>query len=352
MGCGYAVCAMVGALGIILLFAANAQWRSAERSDPYVLGGMGLFLTGASIAVIGPMRRSVARAQERREREEARPDEPWTWEPTWLDPKGIPQSRRRNSGVFLIGGLMATALSLPVVFAIPSEMARGNHGVLAGLLFTAVGLGLLSVALVDALRRRKYGLARFVPAGVPIPLHTEVAGMVLVDRVIVPAGPGRISLDCVRTTLVRNGNKRTQRDEVIAHMEREIVPADWTTTIGESRLFVQVPISGGVATTMGPLDPDHPTHEWRLGVSVPTVGADFVAEFVLPIFEGAGIASATADATASRRAHRPDVFRAAGIQEEAQAGAIRGTALAFPKGQGRAVAAAPLVMTLGFSALA
>jgi hypothetical protein len=224
--------------------------------------------------------------------------------------------------------------------------------VLAVLLFTMVGLGLLSVVALDALRRRKYGLARFVPAAVPVPLHSEVAGMVLVNRRIVPSAAGRVALDCVRTTLVRSGNKRTQRDEVVAHTEREIRPADWTSASDESRLFVQLPMTGGVATTMGKLETDHPTYEWRLRVSVPTTGADFVAEFVLPVFEVARPPSAASSDSEIHPTNRAEVFRAAGIREEPQPGAARQTALHFPKGQGRAVATAPLVMTIVFGATA
>jgi hypothetical protein len=52
-------------------------------------------------------------------------------------------------------------------------------------------------------------------------------------------------------------------------------------------VFVHLPIRGGEPTSMTPLEDGYPTHEWRLRAQVPTSGPDFVAEFVLPVFDRA-----------------------------------------------------------------
>ena len=285
LGCGYAVCAVLAVAGLGLLFAAQDKWRKGQVADAWIVGAMGGFVCLLALGLIAPMQRTVAAAKARRQREEARPGEPWTWDTTWLDPIGIPQSGRRHGRVMLFAGIVAMVASLPGVFAISKELARGNYGVLAVLLFPAIGIGFLSIAATDWLRRRKYGLARFVPQSLPIPFGGELVGMVMVNRSIASTGTGRVALDCHRTTVTRHGNKRRTRDEVVAHTEREISPADWISAVGESRLFVHLPIRGGEATSMTPLEVGYPTFEWRLRVQVPTAGPDFVAEFVLPVFE-------------------------------------------------------------------
>lgn len=280
---------MLVVIGLTVVFAAEGKWRKGRKTDAWITGGIGGALCLAAAGLVPPMRRTVARAKERRRQEDAHPREPWKWEPTWLEQTGIPQSRRRHAGVMLFAGTVAVLVSLPPVLALPRELARGNFGILVALLFPVIGFSFLSLAALDALRRRKYGLARFVSAAVPVPFGGEVAGMVIVDRAIVPLRPGTVSVDCHRTTLTRSGNKRHQRSDVVAHVEREIAPADWITAVGESRLFVQLPISGGVPTSMTPLEVGYPTYEWRLRVSVPTSGPDFVAEFVLPVFDVANL---------------------------------------------------------------
>ena len=292
LGCGYAVCVLLAIIGIALLFAAERKWRQGQEIDAGITGGIGGLFCLAAVGLIAPMQRAVARARTRRQREEERPDEPWTWEPAWFEPTGIPQSGRRNGRVMMFAGLGSLIVSLPGVLANPRELDRGNFGALLVLLFTAVGIAFLSVAAVDALRRRKYGLARFVPERVPFAFGGELAGMVLVNRRVDPMGPGRVSLECHETKRTRHGNKRRQQEKVIANTEREIASADWMAAVSDSRLFVQLPIRGGVATSMTPLAVNHPTYEWRLHVQVPTAGPDFVAEFVVPVFDVAGPAEA------------------------------------------------------------
>lgn len=353
MGCGYAVCAMLAVIGMGLFFLAEAKWREGQGKAAASIAGVGGFFCVTAIGLIAPMQRAVARAKERRQREDARPNEPWTWEPAWTERDGIPQSGRRNGSAFLIIGVMTLAFSLPVVLASPTEIARGNYGVLAGWVFPIAGVSLLSVAAIDVWRRRKYGLARFVPAAVPIPLGSDVAGMVVIDHRVVALAPGRVSLDCFQTSVTRTGSKRSQREEVVAHAERDVLQGEWTVAGEETRLFVQLPIPNGAATTLRPLADGQPTYEWRLRVATPTAGADFRAEFVLPVFEVAGAQRVTEQPTSeTRRAKRAEIFHAAEIREEAQPGATRGTALVFPRGQGRAVAMGPMIMTAFFGVVA
>lgn len=95
---------------------------------------------------------------------------------------------------------------------------------------------------------------------------------------------------------------------------------------------------------MAPLDLGRPTFEWRLRVHVPTVGADFVAEFVLPVFALAGVAPA--GGPERPMAARTDVWRAAGVREEPLAGAVGDTALVLPAKVGRVHATGPLAMAV------
>lgn len=349
IGCGYAVCALLGAAGVALILAAGAKGHRGERGPAWVLGALGVALCGGAAGLIGPMRREVARARERQQREDARPDEPWTWIDAWRDRNGIPQSGRRNRGALLFFGVAALVVSLPMWFALPAELAKGNHAAWVGLVFPVVGVGILLAAGVDAWRHQKYGTARFVPAAVPIPFGTEAAGMVVVDRIVRATGAGRAALDCWCTTRSRRGGKTERQETVLSHVERAIAAADWTAAGGDSRLFVQLPLRGGAPTSMHPAQADLPEYEWRLRVEMPTAGADFVAEFVLPIFEVAGAATAPALPPAVARA---EIWRAAGLVETPQAAARDGMALVLPRGEGRKLIVMPLLLVVIFGGLA
>lgn len=361
MGCGYVVCLALGLAGLGLLYVAQARFEERRQPEGWIAGAFGLLLTVGSVVLIAPMQREVARAKDRAARAEAKPAEPWTWDPTWTDPRGILQSGRRHGRALVGFAIVALGISSPALLVFREESRRGNPLVWLVLLFPLVSGGILAVAARDAWRRRKYGTARFVPIALPVPLGGEAAGMVLVNRPVVPSGAGRVSLDCWSTRITKSGGKRTQREEVVAHTEREVAVTDWSTTTGESRLLVQLPLRAGRASTMAPAGVDHPAFEWRLRVEMPTAGADFVAEFVLPVFEVAGVprqgngiqSSETVGVTASRSVpERAEILRAAGITAMARPGAVRGEALVFPVGLGRGLVVVPLVMAVVFGALA
>src|SRR5688500_3703315 len=161
LGCGYAVCGLLAGVGVAILIGAEAKWRTGRKAAAWIGGVIGGVFCIAAVSLIGPMQRIVARAKERRQREDARPGEPWTWEAGWLERSGIPPSGRRHGRAMLFIGVMTLLVSAPAVLAMPREIGRGNFAIVVALLFPAIGIGLLAVAATDALRRRKYGLARF-----------------------------------------------------------------------------------------------------------------------------------------------------------------------------------------------
>ncbi len=360
MGCGYAVCVALALAGAALLAVANSKWNQRKRIDAWVAGGCGAALCLAGVGLVTPMRREVARAQERRRREAAKPDQPWTWEPAWVNRSGITQASRRGRGALLFVALITVPLSIPAVVAMPRELSRGNHAMWAALVFPIVGLSIFGALALESWRRRKYGTARFVVEWMPVPLGGELVGMIVVDRPIIASGAGRVSLACWHST-IEGGPKRTRHETVVGQVERELSAGDWTTTARESRIFVRLPVRGGSASTMETVTGEAPGYEWRLHIAVPTAGADFVAEFVLPVFAVAGVdgnisggLTQRADAAGEhrRQADRVDIWRAAGIREEAQAGANGGNGLVMPAGVGRRLIGFPLAMALAFGVLA
>src|ERR1043166_5760874 len=180
--------------------------------------------------------------------------------------------------------MLALACSVPGLIAMPRELAKGNRLILLVLVLPLVGLWILALAGHRAWRRRKYGTARFVGASLPIPFGRELAGMIVVDRPVIPTAAGRVTLDCWRSPSPRSG-KSDDGEDVASHTEREIAKTEWTTEAHESRLFVQLPVRGGAPTSATRGAGGDYDYEWRLIVRTPTAGADFVAEFVLPVFE-------------------------------------------------------------------
>ena len=175
MGCGYAVCVVLAAIGIgLLVFALDASKRR-NPGGVWVAAGVGSALCVSSVALIPPMRRAVAQASARRQREELQPHEPWMWDDAWRDLQGIAQTR--HNGIFYFG-LAFLVLGSPGVVLFSDEWRKGNHLALLLLLFPLIGLGLMGRSARDMWRRMKFGVARFVPERLPIPLGGQLKGAI------------------------------------------------------------------------------------------------------------------------------------------------------------------------------
>src|SRR5437762_6105338 len=117
MGCGYAVCVVLALIGVALLAAGDSKLHQGRTTDAWILAGLGVSFCLVAVGLVMPMRREVARAQERRRLEEARPDEPWTWNPAWTSESGIPQSGSRHGRAFLVFGILSLVCSIPALLA-------------------------------------------------------------------------------------------------------------------------------------------------------------------------------------------------------------------------------------------
>lgn len=334
LGCGYAVCVALGLAGFGLLTVAQRNFAVGKTMEGWIAGILGGAMAIGALALLGPMQRAVADAKERERRRRARPDSPWTWDPRWTEADGIAQSPGRHAGPLLGFAVIALVLSSPIWFLLPREIERGNQAAWLGLVFPLFGSWVLARAGLAAWRRRKFGPARFIAAELPIALQGEAVGMVLVPRAVMPTGPGRVSLTCWSTAITRSGGRTRQSETALAHAERE-VPADaWEKVPGESRLMVRVPARSGLASTCDPATAEAPAVEWRLKVEMPTAGADFVAEFVLPVFPVAAAGGVAGRASPPAEV-RAAAWRVAGLAETDQPGALRGQALGVAAGLGR-----------------
>ncbi len=343
LGCGYAVCVVLGLAGFGMLALAQRNFADGKSMEGWIAGVFGGAMALGALALLGPMQRAVAEAKERERRRREQPEAPWTWDPRWTAAGGIAQSPVRNAGALLGFGIVALVLSAPIWFLLPREIGRGNHVVLLALVFPAFSAWVLGRAGLAAWRRRKFGPARFIAAKLPVALGSEAVGMVLVPRAVVPTAPGRVALTCWSTTITRAGGKTRQSETALAHAEREVPPEAWEKAPGESRLLVQVPARNGLASTSDRATAEAPAIEWRLKIEAPTAGADFVAEFVLPVFAVARATGGSDSAAGPTEAERAAVWRMAGLEETAQPGALRGHALRVAAGRGRRHVAGTLI---------
>lgn len=285
LGCGYAVTVFLVLLGGVALLVAAQNHRSSGSSSGlppavWVPAVIGLALLFAARAYLGFARRTVrAHAGEERIRAE-NPDAPWLWRPEWRGPH-LACEAARSAGPLWFFAVFWNALSLPGLIHLITTENR-DPAALIILLFPLVGLGLLSAAAYQTLRRRKYGRVRFTPVSLPGLIGGHLGGVIEIPAGVRPAGDLRLSLRCIHKTVTGAGKNRRVNESVRWESEQPIPPEKLAASPGLTTVPVLFEIPAGQSAT----DLDQSSNQiiWRLTAEARTPGIDFLARFHVPVF--------------------------------------------------------------------
>ncbi|MDP2226721.1 MAG: DUF3592 domain-containing protein [Moraxellaceae bacterium] len=257
--------------------------------------------------------------------------EPWRLRPEWASPVLRADNK---SGVWVLWGfaLLWTALSLPVTFAVPSELAKGNQAILIGLLFPLIGVGLVVSAIYASLAARKFGATVLTLDPYPGRIGGQVGGDIVAPVPFQADLAFEVSLSCVRVHETGTGkNRRTSRSP---HWQETRHLLGEPTAEGHTRIWFSFATPADLPASE---DVSDDYTEWRLTAGAKLPGIDFDREWPLPVFVcadaaqntaaagmSAPLGSAPAVAVQSIPAQR---MRAHLVHEMAQAEAISGFSL-------------------------
>lgn len=303
LGCGHALTVFIALLGGIAFWVAVRHAADDPVTAPsvWVPGAIGTALLVAALAYQRTARRVVREyGQEERIRAE-NPDSPWLWVRAWRSPRLPCETSRGERALWLFTGVW-NAISLPALAQVISDPARKPEAWFV-LLFPIVGFGLLAGALRRTLRRRKYGRVFFAPVSLPGLIGGHLGGVIEIPARVVPLGDMRVTLRCIRRTVVGTGKNRSTREAVIWEREKRIPPEQLAASVGLTNIPVLFEIPVGLPAS----DTEASDNQvlWRLVAEAETPGIDFLATFHLPVFPAGGPglpaplpASSSPDATA------------------------------------------------------
>lgn len=214
----------------------------------------------------------------------AHPDEPWMWKEDWRDGRIRARSKAQLVGVGAFA-LFWNLISSPVAFLVPGEVSQGNRLALLGLLFPAVGIGLITWWVVLLLRWRKFGHTTFEMTRLPGVVGGPLEGRID-TRVQAPPEVGFVlTLSCIRRITSGSGDSRRTRERV-EWQDRRVVPPG-QVELGPAG--VRVPVRFGIPYEQPPTDPDESDNRvlWRLELEADLPGIDYAASFEIPVFRTA-----------------------------------------------------------------
>lgn len=264
----------------------NARWGllAFGMIFPVVFGGVG-------VLVLWLLVRGRRETRERERLGDAEPDRPWLWEDRWRSTEL--RSRASTTTMCIAIGFAGlwNLISLPVLFIVPGEVADGNTPALIGLLFPAVGIGLLVWAVREVIRRRRYGDSVLRLDALPVPLGGRLAATLevparLTDRDL------DVQLACVHRYRTGTGKNRRTREETLWE-DKQLVDARSGSAPGSTaaRIEMQLPYDQPVSRAR----PVSDRIVWQLTAAAAEPGVDYRATFELPVFETEATEAARAD---------------------------------------------------------
>ncbi len=243
-----------------------------------LFGGVGIYLITA--AQIGKKR-----LQEEWERRQQYPDEPWHWE------KGPPFNRftcttKQKLYKAAFFALFWNVMSAPIWFlVIPTLWEEEEKFKLLVLLFPIVGIGLAVWAARCFIRLKKYGESVFEMTSLPGVIGGPIGGVIYTQVKLRPEDGFRVSLNCIRKTIVNTGKGTSTQERTIWQdtriISKEIQANDQTRSV--------IPVLFGIPYDSLETNRENPRKQilWRIQIEAATPGVDYATEFEVPVYKTA-----------------------------------------------------------------
>ncbi len=321
--------------GVEAMRAAMAHdWMKAGFLGIFALTFGGVGFGGIAVAIAG--NRRVAASEALRA---AHADTPWLWRTDWAAGR-VDDGTRQTAWFAWVFAIFWNLIGFPAgFFGVREAVQKGNHAALLGLLFPAIGLGLLVWAVRSTLRYRRYGVSRLDLTTLPGVIGHSLTGTVRLAEPLRPAGGFRVSLTCLRQYRTGSGDNRSTSETIFWQEERRVAGVGAT-----------IPIAFAIPSDARPCDDRNADDRivWRLGVDADVAGVDYSSTFEVPVFRTADTdrARTESEELATRDTLAPAAYRQPAGSRIQVTTNRRGTEILYPAARNPGVAAGLTGFTL------
>ncbi|MEJ2128099.1 MAG: DUF3592 domain-containing protein [Woeseiaceae bacterium] len=207
-------------------------------------------------------------------------DKPWLLDDAWQTPEIRSSSRASMFGVWIFAAFW-NLISAPIPFLLFDEVvAKKNYIALLGLLFTAVGIGLLVWAIRRTMEWKRFGATPVTLDPFPGSIGGHVGGTIELNVPHASSNEFQVTLTNIRSYISGSGKNRSRKesakwqDTIVAHSE---------STGAGTRLTFRFDVPGGL-TESDALREDDTYHVWRLDLTGELDGTDLDRSFDIPVY--------------------------------------------------------------------
>lgn len=210
------------------------------------------------------------------------PEQAWLWRPEWHSPTLT--SNNKNLLWFSVGfAVFWNLISTPLMFVIPGEvLEKQNYPALIGLLFPLVGIGLAAWAFRNYQKWKRFGESEFTIQDMPARLGSTLRGELLIPGEIPSGSQCLVRFECIHSYRQGSGEDSKTVEDILWQDEQRLNVSTGLYVNGHTLPIVfKVPINQPITDWMN----GNNRYIWRLSVQSDIPGADYSAQFELPVFE-------------------------------------------------------------------
>ncbi|MDN3637817.1 DUF3592 domain-containing protein [Simiduia curdlanivorans] len=205
-------------------------------------------------------------------------DEPWLANEDWHNP--IRSNAKAGLWGAWIFAIFWNAVSSPIPFVLPEELAKGNYPALIGLLFPIVGIGLLIWAISATRQWQRFGPSPLLLNPYPGAIGGQVGGEVDMRLPYDASMAVAVTLACVHSYYSGSGKDRSRRESV--QWQKDGFAQVSASSQGTKVAFCFDVPSKLPASQLS----DDSYYFWRLSLHADLPGADFDRDYEIPVFPG------------------------------------------------------------------
>ncbi len=174
------------------------------------------------------------------------------------------------------------AVSSPIPFILPAELAKGNQLAWIAIIFPLVGLGLLAWSIRQTLNWQRFGITTIQMDPFPGAIGGDVGGAVELRLPYNPKHRFRVTLTCdhAYTRRSNDGNETVRKAKWQDEQLAEVQPGLHGTRLR----FLFKPPGDLPESSAG----DASWYEWNVQISASLSGTDFDRSWEVPVFKEAG----------------------------------------------------------------
>ena len=202
---------------------------------------------------------------------------PWLRRADWAAGRIIASAKPAMIGVWIFAGVW-NLIAAPFLTILMTEFARsGNRLLLIGLIFPAIGFGLLILAIRLTARWKKFGESVFDMSSVPGMVGGALQGTIRLSHFVRPADGFKLKLLCINIVTTGSGRNSSASERILWTDEQQAGPG-----VGDA-----VSVAFYIPQDCRETNSDNADDVvlWRLKVTAKEPGVDYAAQFEVPVFK-------------------------------------------------------------------